>query len=320
MGDHQKYQAGEILGKVKHMRRDLSDGHADKRCNIDHSKTNENYSLVNRGKSVKEIMQYRDKLLSQTFYYNRKNIVHGVSICIQLPRDCPKSQEKEFFQAVHDFVSDRLVKLGGIGEDQILVSEVHRDEPNSLDHIHILYIPIVKDTSGKHPEFSQRLCADQLTKMASYKTFHRDLQDYLDSKHIHATVTTKKYDDGKRISLTIPQLRTISKITGIKRDHALTVEELGQIIKTGILTKEQLQLANKEIEKLRAEKQEVIEENISLKNQVKELDMTKKELEKLQSEKEELQKKLQEKVQERSHIHHHSHHHVTHEHEEEITY
>lgn len=320
MGDHQKYQAGEILGKVKHMRRDLSDGHADKRCNIDHSKTNENYSFVNRGKSVKEIMEYRDKLLSQTFYYNRKNIVHGVSICIQLPRDCPIFQEKDFFQAVHDFVSDRLVKLGGIGEDQILVSEVHRDEPNSLDHIHILYVPIVKDDSGKHPGFSQRLCADQLTKMASYKTFHRDLQDYLDNQNIHATVTTKKYDDGKRISLTIPQLKTISKITGIKRDHSLTVEELGKIIKTGILTREQLEIANKEIEQLKAKNQEVIAENHALKEQVKELDAAKKEIEKLQAEKEKMQASLKEKEQERSHIHHHTHHHVTHEHEEEITY
>lgn len=235
-----KLGASQTRPVICHNLRDLADGKATGNEAIDQDKTCENYSLINRGNTVKEVNKYRLDLEKEIFQYNRKNLVHTIQAVIQLPRDCPPEQEKDFFQACHDFFCEWFP----MGERSIFVSQVHMDELYkdhdgnivldsdgnvlSKHHMHIMGIPAVRDT--KHPGYEWKLCADQLTKRNQLKMLHPQLQRFLDEKGIHATVYDPKISDGKTIKLSVKQLKEITAKTGLTVDKSLSVEKLAEIL------------------------------------------------------------------------------------------
>lgn len=231
-----KFGAAEVLYHIKHDLRELPSGKSYGNYSIDPDLSSLNYSLIDIGKNAAEVNKYRKNLEKEIFKYNRKNLVHAIEVVIQCPNDCPPSQKNLFFIESFEYIASTLPR----GKKDIFIAQVHKDEKHfsptgeviSKDHIHIMYCPAVKDL--KHDEFEYKLCADALTKRASLRRMHPELQAHINSKGIQATVFRKKNGDGKAISLSVKQLKEITEKTGLKIDHTLTINELAQIISNNI--------------------------------------------------------------------------------------
>lgn len=232
-----KYGSTEILAHIKHDLRQLPEGKSYGNESVDTELSYKNYSLIDRGKTAKEVNQYRKDFESKIFKYNRKNLVHAVELVIQCPNDCPPEQHEAFFQTAFDWYCDKYLPAG---KDCVFVAEVHKDEHKwvetesglkdiSKEHLHIAYVPAIP-AGKKHPDFEYRLNADALTKKAILRDMHPSLQSTLDEAGIKATVYQKKSGDGKAVPLTVKQLKEITNKTGVVIDHTLTVDELAGIL------------------------------------------------------------------------------------------
>lgn len=254
-----KFGASEVAYHIRHDLREIPDGKSHGNEAVDPFLSYGNYSLLDgRCQTTKETNAYRKKIEKKCFQYKRKNLVHAVEIVVQCPSDCPAEQKDAFFKETYHYICSTLP----MGEECVFVAQVHVDERHysptgqmvSKDHLHVMYVPAVKD--NKHEGFEYRLCADQLTKRAHLKAFHPGLQKHLDESGIHATVFRKNNSDGKTVSLSVSQLKELTKKTGITLDHSLTMDELAAIIKSDILRKNQLRFFQEELQK----KEKVIDE------------------------------------------------------------
>ena len=252
MAELTKFGASEVFAHIRHDMREIPAKKSYGNEDIDPSLTKRNYSLLEgRCHNAKEANTYRKELEKELYKYNRKNLVHAIEICVQCPSDCPEEQKDVFFRETYKYICSTLP----MGERCVFVAQVHVDERHysptgkmiSKDHLHIMYVPAVKDT--KHTGFEYRLCADQLTKKARLKAFHPGLQKHLEAAGIHATVYRKKSGDGKAVSLSVDQLKELTQKTGITLDHNLTVDELADIINTNILQTKQIQAFQAELSK-----------------------------------------------------------------------
>lgn len=236
-----KYGGTEILAHIKHDLRQLPSGKSYGNESVEQELSHKNYSLIDRGKTAKEVNQYRKDFESKIFKYNRKNLVHAVELVIQCPSDCPPEQHEAFFQTTFDWYCDKYLPAG---KDCVFVAEVHKDEHKlvetecglkdiSKEHLHIAYVPAVP-AGKKHPGFEYRLNADALTKKAILRDMHPSLQSTLDEAGIKATVYQKKSSDGKAVPLTVKQLKEITNKTGVVIDHTLTVDELAAILSRNV--------------------------------------------------------------------------------------
>lgn len=236
-----KYGGTEILAHIKHDLRQLPEGKSYGNESVDTKLSYKNYSLIDRGKTAKEVNQYRKDFESKIFKYNRKNLVHAVELVIQCPNDCPPEQHEAFFQTAFNWYCDTYLPAG---KDCVFVAEVHKDEHKwvetesglkdiSKEHLHIAYVPAIP-AGEKHPDFEYRLNADALTKKAILRDMHPSLQSTLDEAGIKATVYQKKSGDGKSVPLTVKQLKEITNKTGVVIDHTLTVDELASILSRNV--------------------------------------------------------------------------------------
>lgn len=247
MAEITKFKAAEVAFHIKHDLREIPDGKSFGNEAIDKEKTHLNYSLIDRGKNAAEVNNYRKQIEKEIFMYKRKDLVHAVEVVVQCPKDCPEEQKEAFFQESYNYIVSQLP----MGEKCVFVAEVHRDEKHfspdgemiSKDHLHVMYIPAIPDT--KHDGYEYRLCADALTKRGQLQKFHPGLQKHLNQAGINATVYTGK-SDGKKIGLSVSQLKEITKQTGVVIDKALTLDNLIEIINEN----QQLKLQIKELEKV----------------------------------------------------------------------
>lgn len=245
-----KYPATEVVFHIRHNLRDLPDGKQSGNDAIDPALTSHNYSLIDRGKNAAEVNQYRLDLEKEIYHYKRSNLVHAVELVIQCPTDCPIDQKKAFFEETYRHICSTLP----MGERCVYVAQVHVDEKHrgpdgsviSKDHLHIMYVPAVPDK--KHTDYEYKMCADQLTKKAILKRMHTELQSHLDSAGIHATVVRKKEGSGKNISLSVDQLKDLTRRTGIVLDHGLTMEELATLFKENAIKQNEIQVLRSDLE------------------------------------------------------------------------
>lgn len=243
MAEMKKYKSFETAKHIRHDLRELPPGKDYGNESVDPSLSGGNYSLLDgRCQTFKEANAYRKAIEKEIFHYKRKDLVHAVEIVVQCPADCPESQKEAFFQETYNYICSTLP----MGDRCVFVAQVHVDERHysptgemiSKDHLHVMYVPAVKDR--KHDGFEYKLCADQLTRKARLKEFHPGLQKHLNKAGINATVYKKKKGDGKAVSLTVDQLKELTEKTGITIDHSLTVDELSSIIRSNIHKDRQL--------------------------------------------------------------------------------
>lgn len=88
---------------------------------------------------------------------------------VTLPDNVPKEKADEFFKNTYEFACQRY------GKENIISAWVHMDETSP--HIHIAFIPVVKDKDG-----SEKLCCREVITPLELKKFHPDLQKYLEEK------------------------------------------------------------------------------------------------------------------------------------------
>lgn len=235
----EKYSTG-IVGVIKHNIREFKDGICPTNMEVDQSKKGDNYSLVRRGETAKEIEKYRKQVMKEVFHYNRKNIVLCNEVVCTLPADCPPEQEKLFFEESYKYICSTLP----MGEKSVILAEVHCDEGKVMKdgvtvaegahHLHVMYIPAVPDS--KHEGFDFRLCSDELTKRAVLKQWHPNYQKWLDDAGVQATVASG-VTSGKGIS--VKSLKEISKETGLSLEQIKALEKENEKLYSKLMEKEQ---------------------------------------------------------------------------------
>ena len=243
MAEMTKFKSADTAPHIRHDLRELPPGKSYGNESVDPSLSGKNYSLIKgRCQNFREANAYRKDLEKEIFRYKRKDLVHAVEIVVQCPADCPETQKEVFFQETYNYICSTLP----MGDRCVFVAQVHVDEKHysptgemiSKDHLHVMYVPAVKDS--KHDGYEYKLCADELTKKARLKEFHPGLQEHLDKAGIDATVYRKKKGDGKAVSLSVDQLKELTEKTGITIDHSFTVDELSSIIRSNIHKDRQL--------------------------------------------------------------------------------
>lgn len=235
----EKYSTG-IVGVIKHNIREFKDGICPTNMEVDFSKAKDNYSLIKRGESAKEIENYRKQIMKEIFHYNRKNIVLCNEVICTLPADCPKHQEKRFFEESYKYICSTLP----MGEKSVLLAEVHCDEGNvkkngftiaeGAHHLHVMYVPAVPDS--KHDGYDFRLCSDELTKRNLLKQWHPNYQKWMDEAGVTATVSSGT-TSGKGLS--VKSLKEISKVTGYNLEQLRSIEKENQLLHQKIKIMEQ---------------------------------------------------------------------------------
>lgn len=238
-----KYNSStQIKNIIAHNIRQLEEGRSYKNENVDPRLSENNYSLIDRGKTVEEVNKYRKDFEDKCFKYKRKNVVHAMELVIQCPSDCPQEYHRAFFETSFNWYCENYLPAG---MDSVFVASVHTDEHKyvkalengkevikdiSKEHLHIMAVPAVK-AGAAHKDFEYRLCADQLTKRAVLKSMHPSLQEELKKHNIPGTVFQKKEGDGKAIKLSVDQLKDITDRTGVVIEKSLTVDNLVDILK-----------------------------------------------------------------------------------------
>lgn len=259
MANIEKHGA-DTLYFIRHNMRQLPHGKAPSNVEIDDKRRSENYSIISRGKTAKQVNEYRKKIEDEIFHYNRKDLVRSIEVVITLPKDCPKEQEEAFFKESYNYVVSTLP----MGERCVFLAEVHKDEGRiqkdgetvleSPPHMHIMYVPAVKDE--KHAGFEFKLCADQLTKRAALKAFHPNFQKWIDKAGISATVKNGA-TDGK--SIAVAELKKLTKETGltleqikdIQREKSILADNIKEVRENAEKTSTELHKREEIIEKLK---------------------------------------------------------------------
>lgn len=211
----EKHASG-IRNIIKHNIREFPDGVCHSNPNVDPQKSQDNYSLIKRGNTAKEIDTYRKEIESECFKYKRKNLIRANEVVCTLPADCPPEQERAFFEESYKYICSTLP----MGERCVFLAEVHADEGTIIKdgitvvqgarHLHVMYVPAVPDT--KHPDFQYKLCSDDLTKRSILKNWHTNYQSWLDAAGVTATVKSG-VTSGAGIS--VQALKELTKETGL---------------------------------------------------------------------------------------------------------
>lgn len=133
---------------------------------IDRSKSNLNYSLIDHGMSSYD---YYKERLSQCYLYNRDDVKTCFGWVITCPEDVLEDTEDLFFYNCFDFLNKRY------GRENCIQAVVHKDE-SCRSHLHYLSIPVVPD-----PKHSQgiKVCCDKVINRKDLRNFHPDLDRFL---------------------------------------------------------------------------------------------------------------------------------------------
>lgn len=142
----------------------------DEEQNIEASKTHMNYNLKQSNKSQIDIYHER---LSQVKCLNRKDLNTMCCWVVTIPAELKAAQKKvqnDFFKHVYNFLNNRY------GEKNCISAYVHFDQ--TTPHMHYSFIPVVIDKKKN----IEKVSAKDLVNLRDLKTFHKDLQNYLQSK------------------------------------------------------------------------------------------------------------------------------------------
>ena len=166
--DFNKYQAGDLVKVLRHDYRRFPDGKSTSNEAIVSSLTKENYSLIDRGKTVQEVVDYFHDLEKEIFMYNRADYVHAVEWIVTMPDDCPPEQERKFFEVAKNYFVSTLP----MGEKCLICCEVHKDEKyvnpatgevvSKPAHMHLMYVPAVKLTVSEKRKIKEQRTNQQL--------------------------------------------------------------------------------------------------------------------------------------------------------------
>ena len=179
--------------------------------NIDVSKSNLNYRLDDCNSAFakyKEILAREDVKVQK-----RKDLNTYCSVCLTLPEDVKRKDEKRFFEIAYEFLKNRYAKYGNV-----ILAEVHKDETKTekkgRPHLHFLFVPLVSDKKYKEKTNKERykVSAKEVINKQDLKTLHTDCSKYIE-EHLGYKVSIlseeKQQEENKEEENTIEKLKNI---------------------------------------------------------------------------------------------------------------
>lgn len=234
MGANKKFGKNEVVQQLRHVQREIK---YPKNRDIDPKRTHLNYSLTPK-RDIPPV-QYLKKRLKELHIVNRSDRVLLSGWVITKPKELPQDEERLFFEAVYEFLEDRYG-----GTKNVISAEVHKDESGE-PHLHFLFTPTTSYEANPnmlkvmkfikaHPEMNnteagkelgvsrktvaryrdcteddiktEKLDARSVISKEELRSFHGDLQSYLNRKGIKANVNSRitKQQGG---NMTVDQLK-----------------------------------------------------------------------------------------------------------------
>ena len=189
-----KYNMKVAITILRHMDRSVANS---SNKDIDRNKSDKNYRLSPDWKTSD--YNYLKYLKEQVYCYNdRKDLAVLAGWIVTQPDDYT-GDSRAFFNAVHNFLHDRYFEP--LTEfDTEISCYVHMDE--SQPHLHYLFTPITWDDRNAR----LKMCANDILTRKDLKSFHSDLQEYLNAHGINANIHSgiTKANGGNR---TVKQLK-----------------------------------------------------------------------------------------------------------------
>lgn len=172
--------SSEISGALRHSMRENTNY---KNRDIDLRRTKENYQV---GEFRANPFEHYKQRLREVYRYNRPDIKTLCCWTVTAPKDLPSEQEKKFFGAAYNFLTERFCSGN---TDNVCLAIVHRDEKR-IDgkpraHLHYYFMPIAPDHKHKQGE---KICKKAVMPHETFKTIHPDFQRYLQQHGIAGTV------------------------------------------------------------------------------------------------------------------------------------
>lgn len=254
MASEEKFVHEAMANMLRHNDRMTSEP---SNVDIDPSRSHLNYSFELDHGGLTDYKYYK-QLIDSKYIYGRGSkredqAVTGCGWVVTAPKEIcgDPVKEREFFQGVFNFVSDRY------GKENIINNAVHYDEAGE-PHIHIIFCPVtkldhdkvqyktiktkeaVRLESGRYEfgykfkldENGQKIPLKNYSRMSDYydekisandvlnkielKNFHYDLQKYLDANGIEGRVITGKTGG---VNFTVKELKEFTAKTGLRLDE-----------------------------------------------------------------------------------------------------
>lgn len=195
MASVEKFTDSAVIKQIRHNHRTILN---DKNLDIDPARTHLNYTLTpDRGMSEYEYYQKRKKEL---YCYKRQDIKTLAGWIVTAPAELNTKEEiREFFEQTSNFLQARYGKENTISItchfDEGKMEKVKdrwggyvKDENGNIKkkivlgrpHIHFLFIPVAEDNTHKQ---GQKICAKEVLTRTDMRSFHTDLQSYLEERH-----------------------------------------------------------------------------------------------------------------------------------------
>lgn len=204
MASVKKFTNSAVYNQIRHNDRTLPNS---SNTDINPEKYKNDYSLhPNRNMSDYDYYQSRKKEL---YCYGRKDVKTLAGWIVTAPIDIPKEEYESFFQSSYNFLSNRY------GENNCVQAVIH-DEEGGQPHLHFLFIPVVNDK--KHG--GEKICANDILNRKELRSFHPELQKYLNSDGLHANIMsgiTKEQGGNKTV-------REMKKEKKRKYEHERNIE------------------------------------------------------------------------------------------------
>ena len=216
-----KYTAsacGHMLGHYDRSKKNLGD-------NIDPERTHLNYNLApDHGCSQMDFINQR---LSEVRVHKRTDVNVICDWVVTLPKEitCMRTDihmtpnqdlvSRLFFERTYEFLANRY------GEQNVVSAHVHRDETS--DHMHFAFVPATEDK--KHG--GEKLAAKEVITKKDLKTFHTDLERYLDSfRDWHFGVINEATKEGNKA---IEELKRATAVKELEQQQQLAAQRIQEL-------------------------------------------------------------------------------------------
>ena len=150
---------------------------------------NKSYLNYNLGPFRENQLEFIKSKCEELKVLNRKDVNVMCNWVVTLPKDLDVSipgNEDNFFKKVYDFLENRY------GKENVISSYVHKDE--ITPHMHFAFVPVVYDKKKDKFKISAKECVNR----EDLRTFHEDLQEYLDKYAVKCSIINESTKNGNK--------------------------------------------------------------------------------------------------------------------------
>lgn len=195
-----KYSANAVGHLFDHYGRDEDSKTNRSNENINSELTGLNYNLAITDQPLSQI-DFLHKRLSEVKVQKRKDVNVMCDWVVTVPKNLINKKHSKFFKESYNFLCERY------GKNNVISAYVHMDE--KTPHLHFSFIPVTED--NKKGGF--KVSAKELITRQDLKTFHQDLEQYLEKKLGHkVNILNEATRDGNRTISELKQQSALERI------------------------------------------------------------------------------------------------------------